>query len=394
MRTTYAIVMAGGEGKRMKSSIPKVLNEVGGQPMISRIVSKVALIGVKKVLIVCGKFEREIKQAIEKTTCNIEVVYVKQYIPLGTGDAIKQTLPYLPHMNDNVDVLIINGDTPLINMTLDGFIKCKSPSLMVTSLDNPKGQGRICQNPTTGSFERIVEEKDATDEEKNIQLINCGVYLVSSNDLQRYVPLITDNNAQSEYYLTDICGMMKDTLSLYELPKELQYELINVNTVEDLHTAQVFLCEDYFKAHNLTIRPLEVGDYNKGYLDLLKQLSDTITISSIDEFETLYKQVSSPTQTVYVLEDKLTHQVVANCTLVVERKFIRGGKNVVHIEDVVVDDSYRGLKIGGQLMRYIVAKSALHLDAYKIILDCKEGLEKFYSNSGFNKTAIQMSKYF
>jgi bifunctional N-acetylglucosamine-1-phosphate-uridyltransferase/glucosamine-1-phosphate-acetyltransferase GlmU-like protein len=390
-------VMAGGQGKRMKSSLPKVLNEVGGQPMISRIVNKVVSLGIENVLIVCGQFENDIRKAITNIENSINVIYVRQDVPQGTGDAIKQCLPYLPACDDtsaNVDVLILNGDTPLIDKSLDDFIKCQAPSLMVTSLDNPKGQGRICQDPNTKRFERIVEEKDANNEQKAITLVNCGVYLVSSIDLQTHVPLITNNNAQCEYYLTDICGMMKDALNLYELPKSMQYELINVNTVEDLHTAQLYLCEDFFKTHLLQLRTLEVADYDKGYLDLLRQLSDTITISSFKDFQDIYEDIRcNGNNIIYVLEDVKSKAIVANCTLLKERKFIRGGKNAVHIEDVVVDNKYRGLNIGVQLMRYMIAKSALHLDAYKVILDCKDELEKFYSRSGFTTSAIQMSRY-
>lgn len=399
MRTTYAIVMAGGQGKRMKSSLPKVLNEVGGQAMISRIVTKVASLGIENILIVCGQYENDIRKAINKTEidCGINVIYVRQDVPQGTGDAIKQCLPYLPSQDDSNhgNVLILNGDTPLIDKSLDDFVKCEAPSLLVTSLDNPKGQGRICQDPSTQRFEKIVEEKDANDEQKAITLVNCGVYLVSSTDLQTYIPLITNHNAQSEYYLTDICEMMKDSLNLHELPKAMQYELINVNTVEDLHHAQLHLCDDFFKTHDLHMRRLEVTDYDKGYLGLLSQLSDTVTISSFKEFQNILHEVEcNGHHIIYVIEDAKTQHVIANCTLLVERKFIRGGKNVVHLEDVVVDQAYRGLKVGVQMMRYIVSMSALHLDAYKIILDCKNELERFYSQSGFTNSAIQMSKYY
>lgn len=397
MRTTHAIIMAGGQGKRMKSSLPKVLNDVGGQPMISRIVKKVASLGIENVLIVCGQFENDIRKAINKSDYHINVIYVRQDVPQGTGDAIKQCLPYLPSPDDDttkVDVLILNGDTPLIDTSLDYFVECQAPSIMVTSLENPKGQGRICQDPNTKRFEKIVEEKDATEEQKAITLVNCGVYLLSSNDLQKYIPLITNDNAQSEYYLTDICGMMKDALNLYELPKTMQYELINVNTMEDLHQAQLQLCEDFFKAHHLTVRRLQVTDYYKGYLGLLTQLSNTVSISSFEEFQRIHHEVEcNGHHIIYVIEDTNTQQVIANCTLIVERKFIRGGKNVVHVEDVVVDKGYRGVKVGVQMMRYIIARSALHFDAYKVILDCKEELERFYSQSGFTRSSVQMSKY-
>ncbi len=392
--------MAGGEGKRMKTNIPKVLNLVGGEPMIARIVQKVSAIGVKKILIVSGKYEEQIKDATKHLdTDTTSLVYVPQSVPQGTGDAIKQCLPYLPSIKEEeVDVLILNGDTPLIDEALDHFVafsKHQAPSLMVTSLDNPKGQGRICKHPITQRFDKIVEEKDASDDERLIQLVNCGVYFVGSNDLNKYVPLITNDNAQNEYYLTDICGMMRDTLTIFELPKSLQDELLNVNTRDDLCKAEQVLCKSFFSTNKLQFRTLTITDYNKGYLDLLRQLSDTITITSSQEFHTLYDEIqSNKNHIVYVVEDLVTNKIIANCTLIVEKKFIRGGKNVVHIEDVVVDSEYRGKNIGVQLLRYINALSALELDAYKVILDCKAELEPFYNKSGFSKSSIQMSTYF
>lgn len=392
--------MAGGEGKRMKSKIPKVLNLVGGEPMIARIVQKVSRIGISKILIVAGKYEDQIKDATQHLeTDTTSIVYVPQIVPQGTGDAIKQCLAYLPSTNDeDVDVIILNGDTPLINEALDNFVasvKHQTPSLMVTSLDNPMGQGRICIDPITNKFVKIVEEKDASDGEKLIQLVNCGVYLVTSNDLNKYVPLITNNNAQNEYYLTDICGMMRDRMTIFELPKSLQQELLNVNTREDLCKAEQIICESFFNTNRFHFRTLTTTDYGKGYLDLLRQLSDTITITSLEDFESLLDEIqSNKNHMVYVIEDLATNRIIANCTLIVEKKFIRGGRNAVHIEDVVVDSEYRGKNIGVQLLRYINAISALDLNAYKVILDCKTELEAFYNKSGFSKSSIQMSKYF
>jgi NDP-sugar pyrophosphorylase family protein len=397
MNTLYAVIMAGGEGKRMKSSVPKVLNKVSGEPMIVRIVKKVTSLDVQKILVVCGKYEKDIKQCIE-TDMNlsdnrIEIVYVQQYVPLGTGDAIKCCLPFLPH-DKSVDVLIMNGDTPLIDKSIDEFVKTTSPCIMTTILDNPHGQGRIITNTFNGKFIKIVEEKDATQSERAITLVNCGVYKVSSYHLHQFIPQITNNNVQNEYYLTDICGMMQCMIHLYELPRDNQYELLNVNTMEDLHKAESILCESFFRNNNLNVRVLEEGDYYKGYLYVLSQLSDTVTIKSYDEFITLFNLINmNDNHIVYVIEDMKKQMIVANITLIIERKFIRGGKNVVHIEDVVVDSQYRKLNIGVNMISYIVSKS-VSLDAYKIILDCKETLTSFYGKTGFTQTSVQMSKYF
>lgn len=392
----HAIIMAGGMGKRMKSTIPKVLNTICGEPMILCIIKKVLSLDVEKMYIVCGKFKDDIKGCVDH--CNvlskhpgIKIEYVNQLVPQGTGDAIKCCLPYLP--KHDVDVLILNGDTPLIDSSLDDFVQNTSPCLMVTSLDNPTGQGRIICSSQGGSFLEIVEEKDATDDQKNVQLVNCGVYLISSTDLQHHIPLISNNNAQSEFYLTDICGMLKDKMSLYELQSSKQNELVNVNTCQDLNNAERILCQTFFKQNNLIFRCLKETDYYKGYLDLMKQLSDTVTISSFVEFKEILSAINMNTDhNVYVLEDTISGSIVASITLLCEQKFIRGGKSAIHIEDVVVENVYRGRNIGVQLLRY-VNTLVYDMNAYKVILDCKEGLEKFYKMSGFTKTSIQMSKY-
>ena len=392
----HAIVMAGGEGKRMKSSIPKVLNKVGGEAMILRIVKKVMSLNIAKIYIVCGKYEKEIKDCIDNAVIesvkHIDIVYVRQTVPMGTGDAIKCCLQYLPTDTCH-DVLIINGDTPLIDNSLNEFVKCKSPSLMVTSLVNPTGQGRIIKRSSDGSFERIVEEKDATVEEKNINLVNCGVYIISSNDLLEYIPQITNNNVQCEYYLTDICGMLSNKLVVHELPQDVQYELVNVNTCQELNNAERIIGEQFFKKNNLQFRCLQNTDFYKGYIELMKQLSDTLTISSFEEFSEILDSIkANKNHIIYVLEDINEGKIIANVTIIAERKFIRGGKSAVHIEDVVVDKSCRGRNIGVQMLRHINAL-IYDTDAYKVILDCKEELEPFYNNSGYSKTCIQMSKY-
>jgi NDP-sugar pyrophosphorylase family protein len=393
----HAIIMAGGEGKRMKSSIPKVLNKVDGEAMILRITKKVMSLNIAKVYIVCGKYQNEIKECIDMsgittTYPNIEIVYVCQSVPKGTGDAIKCCLPYLP-IDTPCDVLILNGDTPLIDTSLNQFVKCKSPSLMVTALSNPSGQGRIVKNTIDGSFERIVEEKDATTEEKKINLVNCGVYLISSNDLLKYIPKITNNNAQCEFYLTDICGMLNNTLTLYELSKDIQFELVNVNTCQDLNNAELIIGQQFFNNNNFIFRTLEDTDYFKGYIELMKQLSDTLTISSHEEFKQILDSVNKNTNHhIYVLEDMSTKKIIANITVLVEQKFIRGGRNAIHIEDVVVDNSYRGKNIGVKMLKHVNALT-YNMNAYKIILDCKDTLESFYNRSGYSKTSIQMSKY-
>lgn len=390
---THAIIMAGGEGKRMNSNTPKVLHCVIDEEMIVSIIRKVITLNVSRIYIVCGRHIDTIKKCIQERIGNTyDIVFVNQSVPLGTGDAIKQCLPYLQKHNTNVNVLILNGDTPLIDESLDVFIKQETPSLMITSLDNPFGQGRIIMN-SDGKFDRIVEEKDANIEEKKVSLVNCGVYHVSSKHLLEFIPLIDNQNAQKEYYLTDLCQFIKDDLNLFVLPTHLQYELMNVNTQKELMDARKVAIERILKSRNIEIRKLNKNDFKKGYLDVLCELSDTITNKTEELFNSVFEKVESNcNHHIYVLEDIASGSIIGSATLLIEPKFIHNGKNVGHIEDVVVSKKAQSKGLGKSLIMYLTTFMN-ETNCYKFILDCSANVQTFYSKCGYDSKAIQMSLY-
>jgi bifunctional N-acetylglucosamine-1-phosphate-uridyltransferase/glucosamine-1-phosphate-acetyltransferase GlmU-like protein len=390
---THAIIMAGGEGKRMNSNIPKVLHCVIDEEMIVSIVRKVISLNISKIFVVCGRHINIIKQTINKRIANennqCEIVFVQQIVPRGTGDAIKYCLPYI---NKNVNILILNGDTPLIDNSLDEFIKLETPCLMVSQLENPFGQGRIIRD-ANGNFNRIVEEKDANDEEKKVKLVNCGVYHVSAEQLLKYVPLISDENAQKEYYLTDVCKFIKDELNLFVLPQSFQYELMNVNTHKELMQARKVAIEKSLLKNNIQIRKLNNNDFSKGYLDLLCELSDTITEKNEDMFVGVFGQMEkNANHHIYVLEDTTTNTIIGSATLLIEPKFIHNGMSVGHIEDVVVSRKVQSKGLGKCLILYLTTFME-EMNCYKFILDCNENVKTFYSKCGYSSKAIQMSLY-
>jgi bifunctional UDP-N-acetylglucosamine pyrophosphorylase/glucosamine-1-phosphate N-acetyltransferase len=383
--------MAGGEGKRMQSTLPKVLHQVLGEPMIVKILKKVMQLNVEVMYVVCGsalsKIQSTVCEYIDKTD---NIVFVNQPIARGTGDAIKHCLPHL--VNKDVNVLILNGDTPLVDATLDMFIRTPVPALMVTHLDNPHGNGRIIRNDD-GSFVGIVEEKDALVDEKKISLVNCGVYYVSSNDLQKYIPMLTCNNTQNEYYLTDVCAYLRDKLNLVCIPKDIQYELTNVNSPTDLDKAERQGIQCNLKRMGMVVRGLAADDFKKGYLDLMCELSDTIPNKSAEFFASIFEKVyKNDNYHVYVIEDVAQQRIVANVTLLVEHKFIHDGMNVGHIEDVVVARTHRSQKLGKALVQYVNTLMR-ELKCYKFILDCSDSLEGFYTKIGYGKKNIQMAVY-
>ncbi len=233
------IIMAGGEGKRMNSPLPKVLVPILKKPMLVRILNMLDSFSPSphKILIVVGKHHDLIKQVVSKHIKNTQnIKYVLQKEPLGTGDAVKCCLPELDS-NDNV--LILNGDVPLIkeDTILEFVNNCDEAGIISFNVDNPHGYGRIIKNKKK-EFRCIKEEKDCNEEEKKIQEVNAGIYFFSAMVLKTYIPKIDNNNKANEYYLTSIVDKIleKEDLEffIYNIPDDKKYEVMGVNTQDEL----------------------------------------------------------------------------------------------------------------------------------------------------------------
>lgn len=231
-------ILAGGEGKRMKSTLPKVLHLFKGKPMIVHVINISLELNAQKIIIITGKHNELIQKTIKEYLDNEsfkKLRFVIQENPLGTGDAVKCTLNYY-EIDENV--LILNGDTPNISTELlNKFISSKGNNkLLISEIDNPYGYGRIIMN-SSDEIQKIVEEKDANIEEKKTNKINSGIYLLESNNLINYVPLISNNNASKEYYLTDIIEIMLNkhiNTYGYLINKNDNHLILGVNTREQL----------------------------------------------------------------------------------------------------------------------------------------------------------------
>jgi UDP-N-acetylglucosamine diphosphorylase/glucosamine-1-phosphate N-acetyltransferase len=239
MDNLVVTILAGGQGKRMRSDIPKVLHLFKEKPMLARIIETVRELNPKKIIIITGKFHQLIIQTLSKYIDVFGLVFVKQPEALGTGNAIKCCLD---EYDSNDKVLILNGDTPLITSTiLQGFIEDSrgSCNVLTARFENPFGYGRIIYDKD-GDFIGIIEEKDCSEVQKTINVINGGIYYIDGFILKQFVPLISNNNVQKEYYLTDIVKIVKnkswnviDTVLLDE--SETRY-ISGVNTPEELET--------------------------------------------------------------------------------------------------------------------------------------------------------------
>lgn len=196
------VILAAGKGTRMKSFLPKVLHKVGGVPMVQRIINSVKSLGSDSIHLVYGHGGDLLQQTIVEDNLN----WCLQSEQLGTGHAVQQAVP---HIKDDEDVLILVGDAPLITeQTLEALKTVKAScdlALLTVELDDPTGMGRIVRE--NDNITQIVEHKDASDEQRAIKEINTGMMMMSGADLKRWLGNLSNNNAQGEYYLTDVIAM-------------------------------------------------------------------------------------------------------------------------------------------------------------------------------------------
>lgn len=241
MNPPLIIIMAAGLGKRMNSDLPKVLHCINGVPMIVKIIREAFLLSPIRILVVVGKYRDIIESTIRDfipESKNID--YIIQDPALGTGHAIKCCIPRIMFYQDfyiNIDVLILSGDVPLIraNTMHNMLYDLGKARIMTTTLENATGYGRVIQT-SKGGFHKIVEEKDCSEEERLCRKVNAGIYAFDSYTLCEYLPKITNNNAQNEYYLTDIVELIhqKEDVQVFDISAEQQHEILGVNTPEQL----------------------------------------------------------------------------------------------------------------------------------------------------------------
>ena len=251
-------IMSAGEGKRMRSNIPKVLHIFKEKPMLVRIIETSRQINAKKIIVITGKYNDLIKETVSNYTNTDDIIYVRQREPLGTGDAIKSCLPYY---NNDEKVLILNGDMPLINKeVLEKFIKNMSNmNILVARFSNPIGYGRIIYDDNN-EFIEIVEEKDCNEQQRKVEIVNSGLYYINSNLLKKYIPLIENKNIQQEYYLTDLVKIIKTNTNMninaYLIDKNENKYISGVNTPEELTQLEISVdCETICNE----LRHLETG---------------------------------------------------------------------------------------------------------------------------------------
>ncbi|HHW71062.1 MAG TPA: bifunctional UDP-N-acetylglucosamine diphosphorylase/glucosamine-1-phosphate N-acetyltransferase GlmU [Clostridiales bacterium] len=251
----YVIIMAAGEGTRMKSQLPKVLHRVCGRPMIDYVLEGASVVSDNLPILVIGHGSDEVVAHIGD-----RALYVKQEERLGTGHAVKMAAPYIEGKEGYV--VILAGDTPLVRgETLKSMVEYTkdgnySAVALSAKVDDATGYGRIIRT-ANGDFDRIVEHRDATQAERRINEINASMYCFRIDSLLSSLGSLSSDNAQGEYYLTDVLSILKnrgESIGIYCLDDYT--EILGVNTRKQLSDADSIMrnrINEYHMENGVTI---------------------------------------------------------------------------------------------------------------------------------------------
>ena len=225
-RELSVVVLAAGQGTRMKSPLAKVLHRIGNIPMLSHVISKAKALSPSQILIVYGHAGDQLRAQY----ANENVIWVAQEKQRGTGDAVGKTLPFIPLDHR---VLVLYGDVPLISVnTLENLIQntpAEAVGILTAVVDDPSGLGRIVRDQN-GQVKCIVEEKEANAKEQAIKEINSGIGLFEASQLAAWLPRLHNDNAQGEFYLTDVLEMaVKEKKAIFTCSPKRSEEVAGIN---------------------------------------------------------------------------------------------------------------------------------------------------------------------
>ena len=223
--STTVIILAAGKGTRMRSSLPKVLQPLAGRPLLGHVIETAKKLNADNIITIYGHGGDRVQTAFAQE----DIKWVEQAEQLGTGHAVQMTLPVLPQ--DGVS-LILSGDVPCINpVTLQKLLDATAATgigLVTLTLPDANGYGRIVREQ--GQIQAIIEHKDASEEQRQIKEINTGIYAVSNAKLHQWLPSLSNDNSQGEYYLTDIVAMaLADGMQVASVEPEQAFEVEGVN---------------------------------------------------------------------------------------------------------------------------------------------------------------------
>ncbi len=244
MDQPVAVVLAAGKGTRMKSDLPKVLCEANGRPLVAYVIDALRKAGVGRIVTVVG-YKAELVE--QKLADDPDIQFVLQEKQLGTGHAVMMCRDQLSAHDG--PVVVVAGDSPMLQASsiraiLDDF-ESSSPACILGTLihDNPTGLGRIVRDDQ-GNFTGIVEEKDASDDQRQINEVNMSTYIFDCREMLASLDKLTDDNRQQEYYITDIPGiLLSEGKDVRALPVLKPIEALSVNTTQHLADVEAAMNE-------------------------------------------------------------------------------------------------------------------------------------------------------
>ncbi|KWC57425.1 bifunctional UDP-N-acetylglucosamine diphosphorylase/glucosamine-1-phosphate N-acetyltransferase GlmU [Burkholderia ubonensis] len=225
------VILAAGTGKRMRSALPKVLHPLAGRPLLSHVIATARALQPSRLVVVVGHSAEQVQAAVAAP----DVQFAVQAEQLGTGHAVRQALPLLDPAQPT---LVLYGDVPLTRVsTLERLVAAARDGrygILTVTLDDPTGYGRIVRDPA-GFVTRIVEQKDASPEEQKIAEINTGIVVTPTAQLAMWLGALNNDNAQGEYYLTDVVELAIDAgFEVVTAQPDAEWETLGVNSKAQL----------------------------------------------------------------------------------------------------------------------------------------------------------------
>lgn len=249
------VTLAAGKGSRMKSDLPKVLHPLAGKPMLEHVLDAASALPSAIQHVVIGHGAEKVKA----TLVGSDIHWAEQLEQKGTGHAVAQAMP---NVDSDALVLILYGDVPLIKtQTLQELVDIAAQdqlALLTVNLTNPSGYGRIVRN-NAGAVQAIIEHKDASDEQRNIAEVNTGIMAMPARFLNKWLPALSADNAQGEYYLTDVIAMaVADDIAVTALHPTSESEVEGVN--DRVQLARLERVYQGSLAHDLLVQGVSLAD--------------------------------------------------------------------------------------------------------------------------------------
>jgi bifunctional UDP-N-acetylglucosamine pyrophosphorylase/glucosamine-1-phosphate N-acetyltransferase len=264
MSDLVTVILAAGKGTRMKSALPKVLHKAGGKAMVKCVLDAAKAAGAKRQIVVTGFGGEKVREALEG-----QAEFVTQEQQLGTGHAVKMTAPLLK--DEKGTVMVLCGDTPLLTSGLlkklyEEHVQAGAKATVLTAvMPDATGYGRIIRK-ADGSVEKIVEHKDATEEERKVREVNSGIYCFDAQALFASLEKVTNDNAQGEYYLPDVLEILqKQGEKIWAVAADDYEETLGVNSRQQLARAEKILRQR--KNEELMAEGVTIMDPDTTYID-------------------------------------------------------------------------------------------------------------------------------